>query len=709
MLFMSAVGDEISAGLLQRSDPRYHCLAYRRRKTSTDNVTNLEEPNGLNLEASRHEELWQKIQQYLGPSHARQYIVASEPGLSGGLSAEDEVYLRNLSDDFVAGTKELVLQSLEKVQPDSPTKRLFREIRHHTTLARRKLDGSDGARQSGKYAALFQRIQTYIKDPRQSCRPFVVYGGQGCDMAGVMPAVAAVLKDWMSSCGLVTVLRIVGTTTDSVDVQNCVASVRAQVQMSYGLEVSPRCPSLHSELATFRMVADEVSQTCAHSEPLILLLDGVDRLEPQRDALQALWALRRLPANVHLIMSISGGGGQRSGSIGEQVDITEALLALITDRNLTYNISSDNELTQDRQSSSERSDNDGCESGDVGDVEMLISTLETMESDYGPTLIKFFASYVTVMDVGILDSEVFDLLVTNDKVLREWDQQVPFSAGIVSILRQRLSNFLADRLVSGQLAFSWRSAEYRAAVGGRYGVIVGGVNELSDRLADFSLTLHSNVVKLYQLVTQDGFVVGADVSLDSGNQDDVRTTVQKLDSQNPVKASRLLQHLRALMPLEGLDRIKRSVLFNLDWIMTRLATSSAFQLINDVLSIHYLCQIMHQREIITDSVEDIVLLLEFLQSASRAIAVNRNSLPVEVVTRLGAQHLVKKFRSISELVLRCRRWMDDTDSLLVVPLWPVWDHPGQVRTALANLGPPWTGASPHPGRSDACGRRSGRR
>ena len=555
MLFAvwSAVDNDVTAGLLQRKNPRHHCLAYRRKLFTTD-VTQPKKkvrPDGDSADrvGLRHEELWRNVQQHLGPSQAREYSVNGAPR-HGELTADHETYLQRLSDDFVMDIQALISQRLAATQSAPRSSRLVGEVLHHAALARKMLgadgdgldserysgllrrlelgadgDGQDSERYSGllrrlelgadgdgqdsdRYSGLLRRLESFVKDPRQSCRPFVIHGPQSSHVSAAVSTVAAALPHWLSASRNVTVLRFIGTTTDSTDVRACVASVRAEVESSYGLEVSPALQSLHCELTALRAMLEHLSLSHAHTQPLFLLLDQVDALQPHRDALEALWAVRHLPSNIYLVMSV---GRQQTG-------VVEPLLALITDPDLTYDISCDSTW---RHLSADA-------------VDMLNPTLDTLEADLGPMIVKYFAAYVAVVDVGILDSELYDLLSTNDHVTAE-HSHVSFSPGIVSILRHKLDHFLAARLVSGCAGFAWSRPEYRQAVAQRYHVTVGG----ADQLSDFTVTVHEHVVQLYQDVTRKSSVAGASTSLsgDSDNEGDVRTTVHWVDGpRSAVKA-----------------------------------------------------------------------------------------------------------------------------------------------------------------------------
>ena len=138
---------------------------------------------------------------------------------------------------------------------------------------------------------------------------------------------------------------------------------------------------------------------------------------------------------------------------------------------------------------------------------------------------------------------------------------------------------------------------------------------------DFTVTLHRRVIRLYQDVTRPGSVARASASsVDDSDIEaaDVRTTLGS--SLSVLKASRLLHHLRILLPvsLGELTQLKSQVLFNVDWLLTRLTSTSVSQVIADVLSVHCLCR---RLGVTSTSYDDVSVLLELLQLSSRALAI----------------------------------------------------------------------------------------
>jgi len=134
----------------------------------------------------------------------------------------------------------------------------------------------------------------------------------------------------------------------------------------------------------------------------------------------------------------------------------------------------------------------------------------------------------------------------------------------------------------------------------------------------------------------------------------------------------------------NLDQLKSRVLFDVDWLLTRLASTTVSQTIADVLSVYNLTVATDSPGGSTEqgadsSSRDIGILLRLLQLSSEALSVN--PLPVEIVARLGGadSSVVQKYPSLAHLLATSRRWLAETESPLVVPLWAVWERPGDRR------------------------------
>jgi hypothetical protein len=689
----AAVEEDFAMGVLQRRDPRNHCLCYRfdsqpAAAASADAAQVAAVPA-----KGKHQKgaalIWETASRYLGASNSKVIATGKQDADVDG--AAERAYLEKLSSEFVADVKAMIARGAAKVQQQTgqsrSVARVVREVQHHVGLQTKKLLHSSPTMEIDNND-LLKRIQAFVRDPHKSNKPFVLHGAAGSGKSTAMAAIGSALLDWFSREGAVVALRFLGTSSDASDVHSTVSSVASQIRLAYGVPQPPAsvlssCDTLHGELVAFRQLLDQVSRSFAHTKPLFILLDGIDHLYPSHDALEALWAIRRLPPNVYMFLStISTGNRASDGAAnGPRPDVLGALLALVTDEEMTFEL---------RVAAAEASRFSSL------DVPFLMELLDSLELEYGRNIVTLFCAYVSVTHVGITDAELCDLLPTHGDFAAELGTSLNgrFVAAIVSELRHRLGDFLEDRLVNGVLSFGWSRGEHRGAVAARYGLIVndagigGGpgrgehVEDLSTEATNFTLMLHERIANehLKRPLRSSLFVeqTSSDSAADGEDDDDDwhRATTIDLNAENPLSLSRLWHHLRVLLPLEGLDHVGRCTLFNFPWLAARVASAPVHVVLNDVISVYRLASDMLRLSIIEDSVADVMALFECLQTAKKAIGADPRNLAVELVTRLG--RAAASSTCVDVLVGEANRWLAETNFTTFVPSWPVWKRPGDA-------------------------------
>jgi len=622
--------------------------------------------------------LWETVCCYLGTGNWRSYVATAH---ADGDRSTDRAYLEKLSADFVADMKVLIGRSIAKVGSDRQKSEhaVVREVRHHASLQSTKLasvssfDIHDG---------LLKRVRAFVRDPHQSSRPFVVHGVEGAGKSTAMAAIGDALCNWFPFEGAVVAMRFLGTSTDAADVHGTVASVVQQVRLAYGApapsaSLVASCDTLHGVLTAFRVLLDGISRSHAHTKPLFILLDGIDLLQPWHDALEVLWAVRRLPPNVYLLMSTTGS--EKRSAKGPQSndscpDILGAMLALVTDAELTYEVSNDSG-TDDRLASS------------IAGVDSLSQILDSLEMEFGRNVVTLFCAYLSIVNIGITDAEMSDLLSTNTDVVI--DLRIPpgslFASALVAELRLRLDGYLENRLVHGLLGFGWSRNCFRKAVAARYGFIVtDGIGagsdgaDLSAESTHLTLMLHESVANLHLKNCSDRSSLFVEDKSKSDSEDDHWnhcSTIVHLTVDNPLTLSRLSYHMRVLLPLEGLSRMNKCLFFNYQWLTSRLASAPFYVVLNDVFSTCKLAVDMHRLSLTDEPAQaDVATLYEFLQLAKKSICMNPRNLAIEIVTRLESLESNPLF---GNLIRDAKQWIvDQRNFASFVPMWPVWHSPG---------------------------------
>ena len=103
-------------------------------------------------------------------------------------------------------------------------------------------------------------------------------------------------------------------------------------------------------------------------------------------------------------------------------------------------------------------------------------------------------------------------------------------------------------------------------------------DRLTEEATSFTLMLQEHLANLY-LIT-DGEQLFSESARNSARTHEVELVQmpQPVVKENQFKLQRLPTHIKVLIPVEGLDRSKAKLLFNLDWLRTKLTAGPAFAL-----------------------------------------------------------------------------------------------------------------------------------
>lgn len=737
-----ALEDDVITGITGIQSPRTCGLAYRRElQTLPSSVektaarTNLTQNDKGNVQKGqlkgqmkgqvtndenyqgRAQSLWKNVEKYLSSTNSRNYFVKSEAdriGVDEGFKS----YLKELCADFVADVKELVLQSVSKRSSHllrSLEMQVQLETIHHLRICERKSQSVHGQRE------LLETVRNFLRDPSRNSQPFIIHGPSGCGKSAGVASAAKTCREWFSG-DCVTVVRFLGTTVASSNIHDTVTSIVTQICLAYGLDIPDEVEelgTLYKALSTFRATLDNVSKDHAFSRPLLIFLDGIDQLRPYSECLEALWAVKNLPPNVHVILS----------SIKEygSADFFGALVTLLTSPGCMAEVKairSDevNSFVQDHLRRKQRKLSEEQEkavllaAGDANNLPLylniilheatrwestlsdpvllpstasdaLMSVLDRLEKEFGDSIIRFFASYLTVSQVGIIIEEMVDLLSSNKEVMQELyslgilslEGTPTFPVAMVMALKHRLEEFVEERLVFGRRGFGWSHREFKRAVAERYNIIVDGAAEeqLQEDMANFTLMLHEHFANIY-VAKEDRSNRLSDLYVtSSAEQDKVLecSSALVLSIDDVLKSNRLAHHLRVLLPIEGLARIKKCLIFDFKWLQSRLICPGVTNTtLRDVLSIYNLSRHLINESVIEDTCADIEVMFEFLQRTLRHISKDPGVLAIEILSRLG--EVSKLHSGIAQLVRQAEEWLQKTDRRMLVPLRSVWTQPG---------------------------------
>ena len=721
------MGRDINAGIFEVHDPRSHTLCYKREiqhLASYISSPNVDQYIDISLENEKaeintsaqesHHILCDKIIQHLGTANCRQYFLTwGDNGLS---ELETEEYLDKLCIDFVNDIKNLVTAQANRRQMYSTSvkERVLQELLHHAHKAKRHACHYKGQDD------LFLKVQEYLKDGKRNIKPFVVHGETGSGKTGAMACLSKKIKEWFTMDSVI-VLRFLGTTSDCASVHDTINSITQQICLAYDLSppsVMLEMGTLFDALSQFRDVLTKVSEYHACTRPLFILLDGIDQLSPYEDSMNALWAMTELPLNVHLVVSTVP-------QIGD-LNLLDALMTLVTDptnsaeiqpltnENIENIISSHLEaksrkLTSDQtiaitaiynrtrqplvlkylineamQWSSAHNVCSGKYDGHI--IDIFCRHIESLESKYGHNVVGLLVSYLTACTTGLHQSDLTDLLTCDKDVMEEvhklYQSHPPnvtyFPPAILLQILIEMSDFIHDNLMHGQKVLGWSHKEFQIAASKKYQVIFPGVEEASitEDSTCYTIVLHEHMANHFsdtnrtEILGESGFLVA------EKKGEPTITMPQPLNKLNLIKLNKLPLHLKVLLPVEGLERTKKNLLFNYQWLLTKLLISNFSILTQELLSTIALTNNLVEEGAFESSVQtdDMNILYEFFQMAAPALLKFPENLPAEIIGRLN--RFTEMYSSIGELVSSVTEWADKTDDSLLLPSYQCFKAPG---------------------------------
>ena len=304
--------------------------------------------------------------------------------------------------------------------------------------------------------------------------------------------------------------------------------------------------------------------------------------------------------------------------------------------------------------------------------EILAVVLEIMEEKYHPSLVKYVSSYLTINPLGIQERELLDLLNSDKSLISLISQEkssLVTQSGVCAYawaqIKLDLSSFLRDNSICGNVVLAWNHRMWFATVANMHGVIYPGIDEslISTESTTFTLELHKNMANLYLSDCDESASV-------------VPNFPQPTEKHNLMKLVKLPMHMQVLLPVEGLQKVKNSMFFNLQWLLAKIKAFSVQDVLCDLQSaIDLAKQFGDEMDIdqAENTVEDMQAMYEFLQMSEEGLLVNPDSLPSEIMARLPV--VTSKYPALNRLVNDVSDFVDGTSNPCLMPVYSCLTSP----------------------------------
>ena len=481
----------------------------------------------------------------------------------------------------------------------------FDEVLHHLRFCNLKCKSFCGQ------TAVLKQVKDFVLN--SSVRhPLIIHANSGAGKTSVMAMIMKNLSSWIKG-DFVGVIRFLGTSPGSVNIQNVLFSVCGQLADCGDLIMEPvgykNMESLVDYLPRFlRQVASTLKQ------PVIILLDSIDQLSPANDAYSMWWMPTALPANMKLIISTLPSENDILANIKKKLpatnsgsssfleipplpqstgkEITEVFLKMkqrkVTEQQMGLLLTTFAKCANPLYLKLLL--DEAVQWGSYSPVEDLVHTLapsvraainvlfDRLEKKFGEVLIKGALGYITVGLNGVSDIELEDALSCDDTVLDDvyafHDPPIPGIVRIPSVMwariRYDIGGYLVERLSEGKITLFWYHRQFLEAARDRY---ADEKNKPS---------LHKTMYEIY--VAESG--VKKDIFLSKRKKliplADRQVTPQPMYPDNLRKLKCLTHHL--IQASSSLDSsiAKGKVFCNLRFLCTKISALSANAVASDM-------------------------------------------------------------------------------------------------------------------------------
>ena len=687
--------DELLHGLLQNSSPNDHCLCYCR---NLDGITDdLSDPSVgrycdvinnsgqvmIDKDAQRllQDLKHSKISQVLGESNFKEYNI---PWKSGGVdpqAIEHASYLTAFCQQVYNDLKILIDRAVEKRKVcDTIAGTIQNEILHHASFSHTKCESFCGRETT--LASISDYLQSQIK------RPLVIHGVSGTGKTSVMAAVANQVHHWLGA-ETVCMLRFLGTTPASSTVRGLLISISLQLCLVYGVQMPNLVVMEFNEVAQyFHTLLVEILPSKLTSK-LVILLDSIDQLSSANGAHSMMWLPRNLPKLIYIVVSMLPKEHKCLETMHSLLPYDDSFLEVSAMPKATgldiFNAwlsRAKRTVTAEQMSKVMQSFSDyphplflrllfhqalqwkSYTSPATLDLshstaEALSHIFSAVEEHHGKVLVQHSFAYLTGCHSGITEAELEDVLSLDDTVLSDvyqyWDPPVEGYIRIPSLLwkriRHEVSDYLVERQADGKTVLAWYHRQFIETATKRY------LSTSSE-----AQTCHSNLASYFE-----GYWSERPKPIHLFHRNITLNYVSRQVASQPLEFSEGVYNLRKLneFPVHlilanQVDKLKKLVLCNHDWLSTKLKATSYISVIQD----YNLAQSLDDTDISTVS--------EALALSAHNLKVNPSALAGQLVGRLtnfSSSHL-------HQLLTDAAAWVEQSQECQLLPVNSCLISPG---------------------------------
>lgn len=626
------------------------------------------------------------------PLYLQQYIIDWEENTDSKtltaeqkafLKAENEIYLEQLTKDFVHDCKEMIATfALDKFRMSKILNYIEEEVVQQAKIC----NDLTAYCCTGVYD--LESVKTRLDFCLAHECPLIVHGDTGSGMSTLVALINSNLRSWYGS-DIVSVVRFVGSTPASMNVPDILTVLGKQLSEVFEISV-PKSAIEHQDLnGYFTRILRDAALRLGDSGLLFIVLDGLDKLKPDEDNSHCLsWLPKVYPQKVQLILSASSHSPvimqnlRNSFKVNRSYVEVQPLRKREAEQMIQLVLERKNRTLSNEQMTIILQHISGCpkplfvsllmqhavgwkSSLDMRqykapeNVEMaLIEVFVRLESKLGTAFVRNAITMLTISDGGLSELEWEDALACDDEVLDEAFQYKDPPTTVIRCpqlfmarLRYHLGQFLVLRDDHGLPVFYWCNRAVESAIYKCY--LQTGVDKYSE------IYYHCHRV-LADLFHAEGSIVRTlylrkrKMTIENANR---QTASRRLTPGNRRKLQKLPTFIyRSASEGTTLQEYKEKIVCNLGWLLTKLRGRPYGELLKDF-------------EIIRQKDDDVLAIYGIFQTEADAIKEHPEVLQLEILSRFSK---IQKSNSvcIDRLVASSRYLLTSTTLTLLYPYYP---------------------------------------
>ena len=628
----------------------------------------------------------------VGGHRIKKYDVNWRPG---GINVKDDLhreYLDKMALEFVADVKKVIQVNIQQSEVSHRHHTLYSEVVQHTQTCTRHVSTFCGRKE------LLSCVQDYILDKNRCTKPLVIHGPPDSGKSALLSMVISLLPHWLKG-DCVSIFRYLGSTTESNDLVKLLCSICLQISAVYSLEPPPPPHRTSPNLLLHYLLhhLDQVSKHNQEKRPLVILLDGLDAMNLSYRAESLFWLPNTCPPGVSIIVTVNTECTFIMDRLYKYVGRMDNFISVGSmSVEETHNIAtkclqvSNRSLTTDQRGSlfDILTQCPGPMFGQLmatlaiqwdswtevsretlpGDENDAISRLlYSLEDKFGPHLVKRTLSALSLLEHGLSETELQDVVAVDvtsvREVIRVYGLSTIDTMGLlstfISLIVYKLEPLLERKFIDGRILLKWRSKNLRMACFQKYmgcTLLDEDVNIVTvQHLANDMLELFSQDAGMCKTTQISKTASMLQYDCEALPQPLIPSNLHKLDIMPT-----LVKHSRHCEDI--VEHLKQRCLTNFDWLLAKLAGLSVEQTLDDF-------RLLPQKDCDTRIIYDVLVLTR------PALRLDASSLPVQIVGCIPPVESESEENPAMKLIQDAERWIQQATAPLLQPIFCCFPSP----------------------------------